>query len=295
MKDKTGDKTGIREYIRRTYGDIAGSGSGCGCGCTPAAPAAGPWASEDESKGKHAAGATAADIARKIGYGEEELMAVPEGANLGLGCGNPTALAGLRQGETVLDLGSGTGFDCFLATERVGSEGRVIGVDMTAEMIERARSGAAEAGTANVEFRLGEIENLPVADESVDVIISNCVLNLSTDKPQTFSEMLRVLKPGGRLAISDIALLRELPAAIRDSLEGYAGCVSGALLEEDYLELVRDAGFIDVRLSRHPVSLCAEDFSGDPLAAAFLGGIAHGENATDFIASVNVEAIKPAG
>jgi len=183
----------------------------------------------------------------KIGYTSEELQAVPEGS-IGLGCGNPVALASLREGETVLDLGSGAGFDCFLAANKVGRKGRVIGVDMTPEMVEKARENAKKGNYGNIEFRVGEIESLPVADNSIDVIISNCVINLSPDKRMAFKEAFRVLRAGGRLMVSDIVLLNELPGFIRDSIEAYIGCLSGAILKEDYMEAIREAGFHEVRI-----------------------------------------------
>ena len=169
----------------------------------------------------------------KIGYTEEELGAVPAGSNLGLGCGNPTALASIKAGETVLDLGSGAGFDCFLASNKVGPEGRVIGVDMTEEMIARARDNASQGGYENIEFRHGEIENLPVEDNTVDVIISNCVINLVPNKENAFKEAFRVLKPGGRLMVSDIVLLKKLPDFVKDSIEAYVGCVAGAATKDE--------------------------------------------------------------
>ncbi len=185
-------------------------------------------------------------VSKMIGYSEEEMNAVPEGANLGLGCGNPTALASLKVGERVLDLGSGAGFDCFLAAKKVGKQGNVIGVDMTPEMLEKARANAKKGKYTNVEFRLGEIENLPVADKSVDVIISNCVINLAPNKKRVFEEAYRVLAPKGRLMVSDIVLLKELPKSINENVEAYAGCISGAELKERYLELIRKAGFQEV-------------------------------------------------
>jgi SAM-dependent methyltransferase len=185
-------------------------------------------------------------VSQALGYTREELRSVPQGADLGLGCGHPTALASLQPGEVVLDLGSGAGIDCFLAADKVGETGRAIGVDMTPEMIERARENARREGMDNVEFRLGEIEHLPVADASVDVVISNCVINLSPDKPQVFREAFRALRPGGRLLVSDIVLRGELPNAIRDSMESYVGCVAGASQIGDYLAAIRDAGFRDV-------------------------------------------------
>jgi SAM-dependent methyltransferase len=187
-------------------------------------------------------------VSKMIGYSQEEMDAVPEGSNLGLGCGNPTALASLKEGERVLDLGSGPGFDCFLAAKKVGSKGKVIGVDMTPEMLDKARINAKKGKYTNVEFRLGEIENLPVADNSVDVIISNCVINLAPNKKRVFEEAFRVLAPKGRLMVSDIALLKKLPASIQNNVEAYAGCISGAELKEKYLELIRKAGFREVRL-----------------------------------------------
>jgi len=187
-------------------------------------------------------------VSKMIGYSQEEMDAVPEGSNLGLGCGNPTALASLKEGERVLDLGSGPGFDCFLAAKKVGSKGKVIGVDMTPEMLDKARINAKKGKYTNVEFRLGEIENLPVADNSVDVIISNCVINLAPKKKRVFEEAFRVLAPKGRLMVSDIVLLKELPVSIQNNVEAYAGCISGAETKEKYLELIRKAGFREVRV-----------------------------------------------
>jgi SAM-dependent methyltransferase len=192
---------------------------------------------------------------------------VPEGANLGLGCGNPTALASLKEGETVLDLGSGAGFDCFLAANKVGKTGKVIGVDMTPEMLEKARKNARENNYSNVEFRMGEIENLPVADNYVDVIISNCVINLSVDKKRVFQEAFRVLKPGGRLMVSDIVLEKELPEVVRRSISAYISCVSGAMLEADYLGAIENAGFKDVRVVDE-TGFEAGSAEDDPVAAS---------------------------
>lgn len=197
-----------------------------------------------------------------VGYSEEELRAVPREANLGLGCGNPTALASLKPGETVLDLGSGAGIDCFLAAQRVGAEGRVIGVDMTPEMIERARASAIKGNYSNVEFRLGEIENLPVANSSIDVIISNCVINLSTDKLRVFREAFRVLRPGGRLLVSDLVLKKPLPPEVSQSFEAYVACVAGALIKDDYLETIKTAGFKEVEIleeKSYPAELLLEE------------------------------------
>ncbi|MDM8552948.1 arsenite methyltransferase [Desulfobacterales bacterium HSG2] len=222
----------IREVVRDKYGEIAKNRTSC---CGPAASCCG-------SKGTD-------DISRDIGYSDEELSAVPDDANLGLGCGNPTAIAMLRAGEVVLDLGSGGGLDCFIAAKKVGDAGRVIGVDMTPDMVSLARKNAVKVNAGNVEFRLGEIENLPVADKTADVIISNCVINLSPDKKRVFEESYRALKPGGRMMISDIVLLRPLPEKIRESIEAYVGCVSGALLKEDYLNTITSAGFENVSVT----------------------------------------------
>jgi SAM-dependent methyltransferase len=187
-------------------------------------------------------------IGEMIGYSKEEMSQVPEGANLGLGCGNPVALASLKAGQTVLDLGAGAGFDCFLAAKAVGEQGRVIGVDMTPEMVQKARENAKKGGFRNVDFRLGEIENLPVPDDSVDVILSNCVVNLSPEKPKVFAEAFRVLKPGGKLTLSDVVLLRPLPPILAGSAAAYLGCVAGASLKSDYLDMLGAAGFLDVQV-----------------------------------------------
>jgi arsenite methyltransferase len=198
---------------------------------------------EGESRG-------AAEAARRVGYEAEQLSVVPEGANLGVGCGNPTAIDALRPGEVVVDLGCGAGMDSFLAARAVGAEGRVIGIDMTDAMIEKARANAESAGFGNVEFRKGYIEALPIADESVDVIISNCVINLSPEKHKVYSEAYRVLRSGGRVMVSDVVLERVLPDAVLQSIDAYIGCVGGASLREPYLQTIRDAGFSDVQIQR---------------------------------------------
>lgn len=190
----------------------------------------------------------AEDISKQIGYSDKDIKNLPEGSNLGLGCGNPVALASLKKGETVLDLGSGAGIDCFLAAKRVGKNGRIIGVDMTPEMIWKAKENAERGNYENVEFRLGEIENLPVDNNSVDVVISNCVINLSPDKKEVFKETFRVLKPGGRLMISDIVLLKQLPDKIKDSVEAYVGCVSGAMLKDEYIKIIKEVGFQNIKI-----------------------------------------------
>jgi arsenite methyltransferase len=228
MEMKTED---IRKYVRDRYAGIAKQGSSC-CG-----PSACCGVAE-----------TAEIVSGRIGYSEEEMKLAPRGSNLGLGCGNPTALASLRAGETVLDLGSGAGFDCFLAADQVGPSGKVIGVDMTPEMIQKARENAQKGNHENVEFRLGEIEHLPAANDSVDVVISNCVINLSPAKDKVFAEAYRVLKPGGRAMISDIVLSGELPEVVARSLAAYAGCIAGAIRKEEYLHLMEAAGFQDVHV-----------------------------------------------
>jgi SAM-dependent methyltransferase len=236
-----------KKIVREGYAKIVKQNSSC---CAPAKSCCGSTNPTQE-------------ISKKIGYTEEELETVPEGANLGLGCGNPVALASLKEGETVLDLGSGAGFDCFLAASRVGNRGRVIGVDMTPEMLEKARENARKGNYTNVEFRLGEIESLPVADNSVDIVISNCVVNLSPDKKRVFAEAFRALKPGGRLMISDLVLLKELPDFIKNSIEAYIGCVSGAILKDEYLRVIKAAGFQDVKIVDE-ASFPAEFIVSDP-------------------------------
>ena len=274
MKEKE-----IKKAVREGYAKIASQGSSC-CG---------------QSSSCCGSAAVAQDISKKIGYTDEEMKAVPEGANLGLGCGNPVALASLKKGETVLDLGSGAGFDCFLAAQKVGAKGKVIGVDMTPEMLDKAREHARKGKYKNVEFRLGEIENLPVADSSVDVIISNCVINLSPDKARVFAEAFRVLKPGGRLMVSDIVLLQELPDAIKNSVQAYIGCLSGAVMKAEYLRLIKKAGFKDVSIldeSCFPIDCMATD----PIAKVIMKDVnippeKLGE-AIDAVASIKVKGVK---
>ena len=220
-----------RKMVRERYGKIASAGSSC---CGPSVSCCG----SDRVLKKSGA----------IGYSQKDMEKVPEGSNLGLGCGNPLAFSSIKEGDTVLDLGSGTGFDCFLASERVGTKGKVIGVDMTAEMLGKARGIAEEGGYENVEFRLGEIEHLPVSDGIADLIISNCVINLSPDKPQVFREAFRALRPGGRLMVSDIVLLGDLPDIVRSSINAFVGCVAGASLRADYLGFMEEAGFTDIRI-----------------------------------------------
>jgi len=230
MKRKTVEKgQKIKKIVRERYSKIAKEGTSCCSTCGPC-------------------GIDVMEQAKNIGYSEEELGNIPESAIMGLGCGNPTALADLKKGETVLDLGAGAGIDVFLAANKVGSKGHVIGIDMTEEMIKRANETAKTHGCKNVEFKLGEIENLPLKDDSVDVIISNCVINLSPDKLRTYQEAYRVLKPGGRILISDIVTEGELPEDIRKNFEAWAGCIAGALEKKEYLDTIKRAGFRDVNI-----------------------------------------------
>ncbi len=261
------DVKDIKETVRERYGDIAKkSTAGCGCGC-----------------------GTSAQISKAVGYSDEELAAAPDGANLGLGCGNPVALASLKEGEVVLDLGSGAGFDCFLAAEKVGAVGRVIGVDMTPEMIAKARENAQKGGYANVEFRHGDIERLPAEGCEVDVIISNCVINLAPDKLKVFREAFRVLKPGGRLMVSDIVLLSELPDAVKKSADAYAACISGALLKEQYLGAIAAAGFGDIQVVGE-IAFPQEFLAGDPLIQSLTESLKLDEASVRSLASSVVSA-----
>jgi SAM-dependent methyltransferase len=238
-----------------------------------------------------------ADLAKYVGYSAEELAALPEGANMGLSCGNPNALAALKPGEVVLDLGSGGGFDAFIAGRKVGASGRAVGVDMTAEMLAKARKNIGpyreRSGLDNVEFRLGEIEHLPVADNSVDVVISNCVINLSPDKPQVWQEIARVLKPGGRVAVSDLALLKPLPAEILKMIEALVGCVSGAALVSETERMVREAGLTEIGLKSKTDYVQAMTDWNDPLYKKIIEHLPAGSGPGDYITSLEVTARKP--
>jgi SAM-dependent methyltransferase len=262
------DQLTQKELVRARYGGIAEAAGDASC-CAPSASCCGP-AADPNSK------------SREMGYSQAELAAVPEGANLGLGCGNPQAIAALKPGETVIDLGSGAGFDCFLAAGQVGETGRVIGVDMTHEMLKRARENAAKIAARNVEFRLGELEHLPVADNTADVILSNCVINLVPDKAQVYREAFRALKPGGRLAISDVVNKAPLPAKLKDDPALLCGCIAGAATIEETETWLAKAGFVDIRVMPKAES------------RELIGSWAPGTGIEDFVISAMVEGRKPA-
>lgn len=257
----------IRSAVRQNYGKIAVSNAGCGC--SSASCCGTP------------ADVSAADISLVLGYSKEDVATAPEGANMGLGCGNPQAIASLRPGETVLDLGSGGGFDCFLAARTVGNAGRVIGVDMTPEMVTKARANAEKTGFNNVDFRLGELENLPVADGIVDVIISNCVINLSPEKEKVFSEAFRVLKPGGRVAISDVVAIAELPDEIKTNMAFLTGCIAGASSVTALEAMLQRAGFEKIQIRPKAES------------RTFIRDWIPGGKIDDYVASATIEAVKP--
>ena len=270
----------IKRIVREGYANRVQSKSSC---CAPTQTCCG-------------SGDTTRTISKAIGYTEKEMDSVPDDANLGLGCGNPIALASLIEGETVLDLGSGAGFDCFLAANRVGKSGKVIGVDMTPEMIEKARENAEKGGYQNVEFRLGEIESLPAADNSIDIIISNCVVNLSPDKKKVFREAFRVLKPGGRLMVSDIVLLKELPDFIRKSVAAYVGCISGALMKAEYLATITEAGFQEVQVLDEAI-FPIDCMANDPTVKAVINKMDLSadeiKDTANSVASIKVRGVKP--
>ena len=263
----------IRETVRKGYGEIAKGKSSCCCGSS--AP--------DK-------------LAESIGYSNEELNILPEGANMGLSCGNPTAIADLKDGQVVLDLGSGGGFDVFIAAAKVGAKGKSIGVDMTADMLSKARAGISKftkkTGLSNVEFRLGEIEHLPVADNSVDVVISNCVVNLSPDKQQVWNEIGRVLKSGGKACISDLALKKPLPKEVLDSAAALVSCVAGAVLVDETIKMARQAGLSDIEINEKAYSIDVMADCNDPLYKQAKEALPHGAKLSDYIVSVNLTAFK---
>lgn len=259
------EKEKVKEYVRDRYGKIAKENSSC---CTTEKTSCCDSKSIDE-------------LSEKMGYSLKEITDTPDGSNMGLGCGNPISRAGIKKGDIVLDLGCGGGFDCFLASKQVGKEGKVIGVDMTAEMISKARSNAEKAGYTNIEFRLGEIENLPIADGIADVIISNCVINLSPDKKKVYEEAFRVLKPGGRISISDIVAIAEMPNEVRSDLALYAGCVAGAITIDELKSILKESGFKDIRIT-------ARDESRELINDWVPSG-----SVEDYVASAIIEAVKP--
>ncbi len=260
----------IRTSVREGYSKVAlTTGSGCCCGPSGCDPA--------ES-------ATLEDVSINLGYSKEDVTAVPEGANMGLGCGNPQAIAGLKTGETIVDLGSGGGFDCFLASKQVGVTGKVIGVDMTSEMISKARTNAVKGGYENVEFRLGEIENLPVADDSVDVIISNCVINLSPAKQRVFDDAYRILKNGGRLAVSDVVAITEIPEELKKDVEMYTGCVAGAATIEETKSMLRKSGFSNIQIKPYD--------NAREVIQSWSEGLPSNYRLKDIVTSASIEAIK---
>jgi arsenite methyltransferase len=269
MQNPENDK--IRQTVRNTYGHIAKS-TQVGCTCSPSTCC-----------GERSTNTDASQNSIGIGYSSDDMASVPQGTDMGLGCGNPQQIALLQAGETVLDLGSGPGFDCLLAAQAVGPTGRVIGIDMTTEMITTARNNAVKNGTENVEFRLGEIEDLPVADDSVDAIISNCVINLSPEKPSVFTEAFRVLRPGGRLAITDIVAVQPLPQKIKKDMELYAGCVAGAATIGHLTSALSGAGFVDIHIEPIPGSreAIAQWMPQNDIA--------------DYIVSATIQAVKPIG
>jgi SAM-dependent methyltransferase len=270
----------IRDTVRRGYAEIAKGKSGC---CSSSSPCCGS-SSPDK-------------LAEAIGYTVEELQVLPEGANMGLSCGNPTAIAGLKPGQVVLDLGSGGGFDVFIAADKIGPEGRAIGVDMTPEMLRKARASISKftenTGLSNVEFRLGEIEHLPVADSSIDVVISNCVINLSPDKQQVWNEIARVLRPGGKASISDLALKRPLPQEVLKSTAAIVSCVAGAVLIDETIIMAKRAGLIDIRIDQEAYSIDVIANCNDPLYRQVRESLPPNGKLSDYIVSVNITAFKP--
>jgi SAM-dependent methyltransferase len=263
-----------KDLVKRAYGEIASGRrqSCCDVSCE---------IQEDKKA-----------IAKQVGYSEEDLQLAPDEANLGLSCGNPVALAEIKEGETVLDLGCGAGFDCFLAAKKVGGSGKVIGVDITPEMIEKAQKSAKKHSIKNVEFRLGDMENLPVKDDSIDVVISNCVINLVPDKKKVFEEIYRVLKKSGRMIISDIVLRSDLSEHIRNNPDAYIGCIAGAVRLQDYIELVKEAGLSQAKILSQSTSTCLTDASPDPIGRLAMQSIEEDAKLEDLVLSIKVQAIK---
>ena len=272
----------IHNYVRDAYSKIAVSEKSSCCGTNTSC-----CGIEDPEK-----------LAAGLGYTEAELASLPEGTNMGLSCGNPTAIAALKPGDVVLDLGSGGGFDVFIAAEKVGSSGKSIGVDMTHEMLMKARNNINQfsnrTGLTNVEFRLGEIEHLPIADNSIDAVISNCVINLSPDKPQVWKEIFRVLKPGGRAAVSDLALLKPLPENVAESVAALVGCVAGAVLIDETEKMIKDAGFLEFKFDKKSGYIDKMTEWNDPLYCAIIELLPENEKLGDYITSLNISVTKTA-
>jgi arsenite methyltransferase len=265
----------IRDTVRKGYSQIAKGNTGCGCGCGSSA---------------------SSTFAEAIGYTKEELEVLPEGANMGLSCGNPNAIADLRSGQVVLDLGSGGGFDVFIAAKKIGEKGRAIGVDMTSDMISKARAGiekfTQKTGLSNVEFRLGEIEHIPSGDESVDVVISNCVINLSPDKQQVWNEIARVLKPGGKACISDLALKKALPEKVLKSVTALVGCIAGAVMIEDTKKMIKQAGLSDIKIEEKAYNIDVMIDCNDPLYRQVIEDLPEGTKPGDYVVSISITAYK---
>jgi SAM-dependent methyltransferase len=292
MSDRVcgGNSDSVRDAVREGYSRIAEKG------VLSAGTAEGGCCGTSSSSSCCGAAWSPTDLANKLGYSTEQLAVLPEGANMGLSCGNPTAIAQLTPGQVVLDLGSGGGFDCFLAGPKVGPTGRIIGVDMTPDMLSKARRNVASyrknSGLDNVEFRLGEIEHLPVADNSVDVVISNCVINLSPEKPQVWKEIARVLSPGGTVAVSDLALLKPLPGTVREMLEALVGCVAGAVLVDEYRAMIEAVGLGEIELKLKPEYVAALSLFEDPLYRRIAEALPKSTTAADYITSIDVKARK---
>ena len=269
----------VRESVRKAYSEIAKTDGSC---CQPSSSCCGSYSPIELAKG--------------IGYSQEDLSILPDGANMGLSCGNPTALAGLKPGEYVLDLGSGGGFDVFIAAQKVGKDGLVIGTDMTPEMITKARNSikrfTEKTGLSNVEFRLGEIEHLPIEDETMDVVISNCVINLSPDKSQVWREIARILKPGGRVCVSDLALLEPLPEKVKESAAALVGCISGAVLVSETEAMMKSAGLVNIKLIRKSYNMDIMDGCNDPLYEAVSETLPKGKKLSDYVVSMDIAALK---
>lgn len=289
----TANHDDIRNIVQTTYDQIAATGQTC---CSSAS-AGGSKPDSTSTCCGYKTKRSSKQFAEKLGYTAEELTSLPEGSYMGLSCGNPTAIAALKEGETVLDLGSGGGFDVFIAARKVGPNGLAIGVDMTPSMIHKARNNAEvfrkQQKLNNVEFRLGEIEHLPLADESVDVVISNCVINLSPDKEQVWKEVGRVLKPGGRACVSDIALLQPLPKALRESIHALVGCVAGAMLIDDVVRMVEAAGLIVTSAERESVFAEEREKSDDPIYKDIMKEVPEGCSPRDYVTSLRLVATKP--